>query len=133
MKHLIILSAILLSGIFANAETHPVKYSYVIKFNSQCCGVPDAAPLINAIKVFKKENKLKKITYFIISPMGKEGEYYIAFPLTELSKKQTALFIKQMDSSAESLKDKGSATTEQNMVIDKSTLSSRTTIIKKTV
>ena len=133
MKHLIILSAILFSGIFANAETHPVNYRYVIKFNSQCCGVPDAAPLMNAIEVFRKKNKLKKITFFLISPMGKEGEYYMAFPLTELSKKQTALFIKQMDSSAESLKDKGSATTEQNMVIDKSTLSSRTTIIKKTV
>ena len=57
----------------------------------------------------------------------------MAFPLVELSKKQTALFIKQMDSLAETLKDKGSATTEQNMVVDKSTLSSRTTIIKKTI
>ena len=133
MKHLIILSAILLSGIFANAKTHPVNYRYVIQFNSQCCGVPNAAPLMNAIQVFKKENKLKKITYFFISPIGKEGEYHMAFPLTELSKKQTALFIKQMDSLIETLKDKGSATTEQNMIVDKSTLSSRTTIIKKTI
>ena len=65
--------------------------------------------------------------------MGKEGEYHMAFSLTELSKKQTALFIKQMDSLIETLKDKGSATTEQNMIVDKSTLSSRTTIIKKTI
>ena len=133
MKHLIILSAILLSGIFANAETHPVKYRYVIQFNSQCCGVPDAGPLMNAIQVFKKKNKLKKITYFLISPMGKEGEYHMAFLLTELSKKQTALFIKQIDSLVETLKDKGGATTEQNMVVDKSTLSSRITIIKKII
>ena len=133
MKHLIILSAILLSGIFTNPETHPVTYRYVIQFNSQCCGVPDATPLINAIQVFKKKNKLKKITYFLISPMGKEGEYHMAFPLTELSKKQTALFIKQMDSLAETLKDKGRANTEQNMVVDKSTFSSRTTIIKKII
>ena len=133
MKHLIILSAILLSGIFTNAETHPVKYRYVIQFNSECCGVPDETALMNAVRVFKKKNKVKKMTYFLISPMGKEGEYHMAFPLTELSKKQTVLFIKQMDSLAETLKDKGSATTEQNMVVDKSTLSSRTTIIKKTI
>ena len=133
MKHLIILSAILLSGIFANAETNSVKSRYVIKFNSECCGVPDETALMKAIQVFKKKNKLKKITYFLISPMGKEGEYHMAFPLTELSKKQTALFIKQIDSLAEILKDKGSATTEQNLVVDKSTFSSRTTIIKKTI
>ena len=133
MNHLIILSAILLSGIFANAETHPATYRYVIQFNSQCCGVPDAAPLMNAIQVFRKKNKLKKITYFIISPMGREGEYHMAFPLTEMSKKQTSLFIKQMDLLTETLKDKGSATTEENMVIDQSTLSSRTTIIKKMI
>ena len=95
--------------------------------------MPDETALMNALKVFKKKNKVKKITYYLISPMGKEGEYHMAFPLTELSKKQTALFIKQMDLLAESLKDKGSATTEQNMVVDKSTLSSRTTIIKKTI
>ena len=133
MKQLIILSAILFTGFLANAEDHPVIYRYVIQFNSECCGVPDASPLMKAIQVFKKKNKIKKITYFLISPMGKEGEYHMAFPLTELSKKQTSLFIKQMDLLAETLKDKGSAITEKNMVVDKSTLSSRTTIIKKTI
>lgn len=133
MKQLIILSAILLSGIVANADTHTVTYRYVIKFNSECCGVPDATPLMKAIQVFKKKNKIKKITYFLISPMGKEGEYHMAFPLSELNKKQTALFIKQIDAVVETLKDKGSAITEQNMVVDKQDLSSRTTIIKKTL
>ena len=133
MKHLLILSVILFTGIIAKAGAHPVTYRYVIQFNSQCCGVPDAAPLMKAIQVFKKKNKIKKITYFLISPMGREGEYHMAFPLTELTKKQTALFIKQMDSLAETLKDKGSATTEQNMVVDKQSLSSRTTFTKKTL
>ena len=133
MKHLIILSIIILTGIIAKAETHPVTYRYVIKFNSQCCGVPEAAPLIKAIQVFKKKNKIKKITYFLISPMGREGEYHMAFPLTEMSKKQAALFIKQINSLAETLKDKGSLTTEQNMVVDKENLSSRTVITKKTL
>lgn len=131
MNHLLIISAVLLSGIISNAESQPVTYRYVIQFNSQCCGVPDAAPLMKAIQVFKKKNRLKKITYYLISPMGREGEYHMAFPLTELTKKQAALFIKQMDLLAETLKDKGSATTEQNVVVDKQNLSSRITITKK--
>lgn len=65
--------------------------------------------------------------------MGREGEYYMAFPLKELSKKQIILFIKQVDVASLIMKDKGSCTTEQNMVIDKESLSSRTTILKKSL
>ena len=65
--------------------------------------------------------------------MGKEGEYYIAFQLTELSKKQVTLFIKQIDDAVIKMKDKGRATTEQNMAVDKESLSSRTTTTKKTI
>lgn len=133
MKHFIILSAIILTWIIADAAIHPITYRYVIQFNSQCCGVPDAAPLMKAIQDFKKKNKIKKITYFLISPMGREGEYYMAFPLTELSKKQVALFIKQIDTTTLKMKDKGSCTTEQNMAVDKESLSSRTTITKKAI
>ena len=133
MKHLIILSTILLSGLLAKTEAHPVTYRYVIQFNSECCGVPDAAPLMKAIQSFKKKNKIKKISYFLISPMGREGEYHMAFPLTELNKKQTELFIKQMDAVITTLNDKGSANSEQNMVVDKQNLSPRTTVTKKTL
>ena len=69
----------------------------------------------------------------MISPMGKEGEYYMAFQLTELSGKQVAFFIKQIDDAVIKMKDKGSATTEQYMVVDKESLSSRTTTTKKTI
>ena len=65
--------------------------------------------------------------------MGREGEYYMAFQLTELSTKQVALFIKQIDAIAIKMKDKGSITTEQNMVVDKESLSTRTTTTKKTI
>ena len=65
--------------------------------------------------------------------MGREGEYYMAFQLTELSGKQVSLFIKQIDATAIKMKDKGSTTTEQNMVVDKESLSSRTTTTKKTI
>ena len=65
--------------------------------------------------------------------MGREGEYYMAFQLTELSTKQVALFIKQIDATAIKMKDKGSITTEQNMVVDKESLSLKTTTLKKTI
>ena len=114
-------------------EVPSTTYRYVVQFNSQCCGVPNASPLVECIASFKNKNKIKKIVYYLISPMGREGEYYMAFQLTELSKKQVSLFIKQIDATVLLMKDKGNATTEQNLVVNKSTLSSRTTITKKMI
>ena len=115
------------------ADVQPTKFRYVVQFNSQCCGVPDAAPIFKYIASFKKKNKIKKITYYFVSPMGREGEYYMAFTLIELDKKQVDFFIKQIDATTIKMKDKGSATTEQNREIDKKSLSSRTNIIKKMI
>src|SRR6187397_215544 len=68
-------------------------YPVVVEFHSFCCGVPDAGPLTSFIKSFKKQQKIKKISVDRIGPMGKEGEYYMAFPLKELNKKQISKFI----------------------------------------
>ena len=133
MRDLIFLSFFLAASIATKATARTDTFRYVVKFNSQCCGVPDAAPLFKSIVSFKKKNKIKNISYYLISPMGREGEYYMAFPLKELSKKQIILFIKQVDVASLIMKDKGSCTTEQNMVIDKESLSSRTTILKKSL
>ncbi len=133
MKIISVVSIFLLSALLTSAKLPPVTYRYVVQFNSQCCGVPDAAPLIKCIASFKKKNKIKKIIYYLISPMGREGEYYMAFPLKELSKKQVTLFINQIDATTVKMKDKGSCTTEQHMVVEKESLSSRTTIIQKTL
>ncbi len=54
----------------------------------------------------------------------------MAFSFSELSKKQVDLFIKQIDVTTIKIKDKGSATTEHNMEIDKKSLSSRTIFTK---
>jgi len=89
--------------------------------------------MFKCIASFKKKNKFKSLSYYLVSPMGKEGEYFMAFTLKELNKKQTALFIKQIDAIALKMKDKGSCTTEQNLVIDKESLSSRTTMVKKSI
>ncbi len=133
MKSLIILSFFIAGSIATKAAPPPVTYKYVVKFNSECCGVPDAAPLLKSIASFKKKNKIKKISYYLISPMGREGEYYMAFNLSELCKKQRSRFIKEIDATVINMKDKGSCTTEQNLTIDKNSLSSRTTIIKKEI
>ena len=60
--------------------------------------------------------------------MGKEGEYYLAFRLKELSKLQKIKFINQLKKLAPTMKDKGSATIEENIVVNKADLSSRTSI-----
>ncbi len=103
-------------------------YPVVISFNSMCCGVPDNAPVIKLINNFKKLNRVKRMAVDSIGPMGKEGEYYLAFRLKELNKAQQQKFIKQLKKLAPTMTDKGSAAVEEQMVVDKSTLSSRASI-----
>lgn len=133
MKLFLTCTIALLFAVKSIGALPPNTYKYVVQFNSECCGVPDAAPLFKCINAFKKKYKIKKLSYDLIAPMGREGEYYMAFALKELNKTQAAIFIKQLDAATLKMKDKGSATTEKNMLIDPSLLSSRTTIIKKTL
>ncbi|MCY7292512.1 MAG: hypothetical protein LH615_10070 [Ferruginibacter sp.] len=133
MKKIISISIALFLTFSLYAQKQITVYRYVVKFNSECCGVPDAAPLLKSLAKFKKKNYIKKLSYYKISPMGKEGEYYMAFQLKELTEKKLVLFMKEIDATVLKMKDKGSASTEENMVIDKQSLSSRTTIKKPTL
>lgn len=92
-------------------------YPLAVLFNSECCGVPDSKPLLNYIKSFKKKNKLKAITAYRIGPMGKEGEYHLAFPLKELDKRRTLLFTNGVKAVAATMKDKGNAQVEENYIV----------------
>ena len=92
-------------------------YPIVIKFQSKCCGVPDDAPLKSSILSFKKKYKIKKITALHIGPMGREGEYYLAFSLKELSSKKQVLFIKNLINITPKLKSRGYAAFEEDMKI----------------
>ena len=130
MKKITIVAIAIFLSFSLYAQKQQTTYPFVVKFNSECCGVPDAAPLLKSINTFKKKNSVKHLTYFKIAPMGREGEYYMAFTLKELNKKKATAFIKQINATALKMKDKGSATTEENMVIDKVSLSGRTTITK---
>jgi hypothetical protein len=106
------------------ADTYPV----IVSFNSMCCGVPSDTPLMNMIKSFKKQYKIKQVTADKIGPMGREGEYYLAFRLKEFSKAQKIKFIQQLKKAAATMKDKGSAEVRENETVNKADLSSGTAV-----
>ena len=106
------------------------KYALVVQFHSICCGVPDDAPLQKAIRSFRKKYKTRKIHADKIGPMGKEGEYYLAFTLKELTVKQRRLFIKKVEAVVPVMKDRGQASTEKNLTIRKEDYPARVTLVK---
>ncbi len=118
MKKLALLLIALKCSFNVIAENDSTRYPLVVEFHSVCCGVPDNAPLLKYIAGFKKKYKIKKIAYDRIGPLGREGEYDMAFLLKELNKKQATVFMKQVKLIAATLKDKGNADTEQNISVE---------------
>ena len=114
-----LLLVIFLLAMFASSATaqKSTDYPVVVSFNSMCCGVPDNAPIMKLVSTFKKQNKIKQVVVDSIGPLGKEGEYYLAFSLKEMNIKQKAAFIKQLKITAETMKDKGSAEVRENETI----------------
>lgn len=97
-------------------------YPVVVEFRSVCCGVPSDKPLQQFINTFKKQNRIVKINADKIAPMGKEGEYYLAFTLKEMNRKQKFLFRNNLKNITAKMNDKGNASVEENMNIFKSEL-----------
>lgn len=104
-------------------------YPVLVSFNSICCGVPDSGPIMKLVNTFKKQNRIKHIVADNIGPMGKEGEYYLAFRLKELNKTQRIKFIQQLKKIAPTMLDKGTADIKENISVDKAGLSRGATII----
>jgi hypothetical protein len=129
MKTIILLALLLLS---LNSFSQKTTYRVVVKFGSMCCGVPSDKPLLNYIASFKKKNKIKKIVCYKIGPMGREGEYDMAFSLKELKQKQIELFVKEITSLATTMKEQGYVNVEENLEIDTATIG-RATIDKKSL
>ena len=121
----ICLTAFLSSATFAQSGT---TYPVVVSFGSLCCGVPSNEPVIKLIKSFKKQYKIKQIAVDNIGPMGREGEYYLAFRLKEFSKAQKIKFIQQLKKTAAIMKEQGYAEIKENETVNKTDLSSGTTI-----
>ena len=116
----ICLTALSCAAVAQKSTTYPV----VVRFGSLCCGVPSNAPVIKVIKSFKKQYKIKQVAADSIGPMGREGEYYLAFRLKEFSKAQKAKFIQQLQKTATTMKEQGYAEILKNETVNKADLSS---------
>jgi len=123
--------SILLTVLFIAAAVAQkiATYPVVVMFGSMCCGVPDNRPVMKLVSNFKRQYKIKRIAVDSIGPMGREGEYYLAFRLKEMTNAQKIKFISQLKKIAPTMTDKGSAEIKENMTINKADLSSRTGII----
>lgn len=121
------LACMLLSSLKAQ-EKDSLSYAVVIKFSSIGMGVPSDTPLRNYINSFKKKNKIKKITAQRMGPMGKEGEYWLAFSLKELTRKQKTAFKNQVKAITAKMTDRGQASCEENIKIINAELPGRTTM-----
>jgi hypothetical protein len=124
MKKIIFLIAILIlvSYCLKAQIADSIRYPLIIKFASVCCGVPSDAPLKKEIKYFKSKNKIKTIKAIKISPMGREGEYWVCFKLRELSKKQKINFSDKLCKVTKKMIDKGNTYCETNTQVINSTL-----------
>ena len=120
MTRILICISFILIGFVSNAQTKDsiIQYPVVIEFHSVCCGVPSQTPLVSFIKNFKRTNKIKKIKVYKISPLGKEGEYNLAFKLSEFNRAQKKIFIKKLNQVVPKLNDKGTAVINENVEVN---------------
>lgn len=105
-------------------KTYPIS----VKFLSVCCGVPSDSPLKQQIREFKKKYKIKKIKATRIGPLGREGEYDLAFELNGISPARKREFIKRMKKASLQMKDKGKAAIELNAQYDRNSLPARLSV-----
>jgi hypothetical protein len=106
-------------------------YFVTISFYSFGTGTPDSKPLKSYISKFKKANKIKSISADHIGPLGREGEYKLAFTLKELNARQRKLFVKDLKPVVDSMKERGSAKMMLSEQISPSSIPERATIEKQ--
>ena len=66
-----------------------------------------------------------------IGPLGREGEYLIAFTLKGMTATQKKAFVKKIKQSVLKMTDKGNASVEENEIIVKSNLPATASFEKK--
>lgn len=120
-----------ITAAFAQKDSSATTYKMVVTFSSFASGPPSSAPLLAYIKKFKKVNKLRSIKADHIGPLGREGEYKLAFKLNELTRRQRALFIKRVTALAATMKEKGSASVTENETINRNDIPERATVVTK--
>ncbi|CAN5887866.1 hypothetical protein BH11BAC4_BH11BAC4_27340 [soil metagenome] len=120
MKIKILITIIFLSILQSVMAQDSLKMTYplVVSFESHCCGVPAETSLRSFITSYKKKYKIKKLIANRVGPMGREGEYYIAFTLKELNKKQMRDFISMAKKIKPLKSDKGAMSFKEYFEID---------------
>jgi hypothetical protein len=119
-----------LDDLTINTQDTLTTYPVCVKFLSVCCGVPSDYPLRQRIRAFKQKYKIKKLNAIRIGPLGREGEYDLAFELKGLSPARKKDFINRVKKAAIQMKEKGKAVVELNVKYDRSALPERLSIEK---
>jgi hypothetical protein len=75
MKQLLklVIIALVANPVFAFSQSN--KNYISVGYSSVCCGPPSEKPIMNYVKNFEKENKLKPFEIFLERGLGKEGEH----------------------------------------------------------
>lgn len=128
-KYILLAFAFFLTTAIFAQKSDSLHYRITVKFGSVAMGVPGNKPVLDYVASFKKKYKIKKIKYDRVGPMGREGEYYMAFPLTELTRKQQIVFVQKITAIAAKMKDRGYASTDENESLNKTEFQSKITHI----
>ncbi len=97
----------------------------VLQFNSLCCGVPNDDAVKETIHELLKENDLNYLDGWKLSPMGKEGEYWICFENTRSLRKIKQELTIQLDSLCRANHETGYLTLEKSFKINTTALPSQ--------
>lgn len=103
-------------------------YPIVVKFQSKCCGVPDQKPLDSAILLYKIRNHIRIIKADKISPMGREGEYYLAFKKSKFLSRYKKSFTALLEKVCKQMNEPGYIEIEKNATINTADIPSRAEI-----
>lgn len=106
------------------------SFKIAVQFTSIGTGVPDEAPVLKYVQNFKQRYRIGAIAYYKVGPLGREGEYDMAFKLAELKAGQQKLFITGLKKVVNSMKGRGNATLVSNYRLNKDALPSRASVEK---
>jgi hypothetical protein len=93
-------------------------FPLVVQFNSFCCGVPDEKPFRDTIhQVLVRANQPKLIAWKL-SPMGKEGEYWICFEEKGSFRLLQSELMEAVKQFANQPQDRGGISIDSHLLID---------------
>ena len=107
MKNILALLMIMLTACSTTNRNTDLGYPIILNFISIGTGVPDAKPVEDFVKKFKTDNGIATVEALRKRPLGKEGEYELAFPLKELNKAQRKLFVADLSAVVKQIKHNG--------------------------